>query len=280
MNYLRLLFLTLTSVSLVPAAAYPLGREIALSRICSVDNQMAENVIREGDNPEALPGVFGRYRMADSEQLRDLFNLVIQHGRIRSFEFLLARMAFETPAERDRTFTYLLRSALRKSNVEIAGILLAQGFQIERREGMLFWHLPLLGPRPPLDLEAINQFISNHRDQATSMAPTNSDMKHARNGTEASLLIDLALHCDTVSGQQTFDATKFLTDGVLCSWLDDAEMSQIALRLLHCGADVDRDTVDNFAENLPDHDYTIQLLRSWAGEDVKVTEEEANLVCD
>lgn len=279
MNCLKVILAAFVCASLISAVAYPMAGELVLCKIRLIDHQKVEAAILDGDNPEALPDLFRKCKLAYTEHFRGYFNAMIQHNRIRSFAFLLSRTIFHGSEERNMALTHLLGIALRCNNIVIAEMLLAQSFQIVYKDQALFWHIPLLSNRPPLNLPLIKQFMSDHRDLAADLSPTYLDMKFVRDEQAAFILIDLALHCDIVSGRAMFDATQMLREGFICSWLSDSEMVEVSLHLLDLGAKVDLDLVSKFERTRPDHCHTHYLLRTWALENFKLNEEVDESMC-
>jgi hypothetical protein len=278
MNGLKLILAILLSSSILMGDAYPRAGEMVLCRIRSVEHQMVEAAVRDGDNPNALPDLFRRCKLTFTETCREYFNAMILLNRTRSFVFLFSRLVFHGSEERNMALTYLLGMAMRCNNIVIAEMLLAEDFSIMRDGHALFWHMPPLSSRPPLNLPLIKQFMSKHREQAADLAPTNSDMKYARDEHAAFLLIDLAIHCDIVSGQQKFDATQMLLACLIGSWLSDAEMAQVALHLLDLGAVVDQDFIDRFEGAHPKYVQTRQALQAYAAANNKIHEDGAELM--
>jgi hypothetical protein len=274
MNYFKLIVGFLASASLVSSAAdashMPVPRN-GLPRKVQVTD-----IMREGDNLQALAELVGERQLpGDSSVVSSYFADCIQYDRIDSFKFLLSRLSHEG-SSRNENLTDLLVTAFQYGNIDFANIIMSQHFDIEVERGGL-WAPHVQGA---WRLEYLKQFITDHRDQAAALAPRNIDFKSAQSMEDVDVLIELAYHCAKISGQTNFDPTEALLKLLLSRIDNDTQLSQAALRLLQAGADNTSPRVSHALTWMnQDNVQTIELLRNWIPDEVKITEEDAELMC-
>jgi hypothetical protein len=231
-----------------------------------------EGILGIEDSPEALANLFEGREVSISINICNLFQILFQHGRINSFTYLLSHLRLQ-PAKRDKDLTFLLHQALHHGNIVIASIILGQTFNISRQYAAVW--LPHARDKP-WDLAALRQFISDHPAHAASFVPNQSDFKYIRSLEDAFAMVELARHCAAVISQKPFDPTEFMENVIQFSLtLKDPELSQVILHLLQEGAYVDLNFLNHPMLCRLNITQTLEILRGWAQEDVKVTEEEA-----
>lgn len=270
MNCCSILVIFLSYVSLVLAAAHP---ELVDPVLSNVDLATLVGILRVEDNPDALANFFEGLQVPISINICNLFHAIFDFGRTTSFAYLLAHLRME-PAKRDKDLTFLLHKALCHSNTEIARIILAQTFTISRQY-VAVW-LPHARDKP-WNLDLLKQFISDHPGYAAGLVPNHSDFKFIRNAEEAFAMFELARHCaHVINPERAFDPTEYMENVLQFSLiLNDDELAQVIIHLLQEGACVDPDFLNGPKLHRLNREQTMELLRSWIAEDIKVTEEEA-----
>lgn len=269
MKYLQLIVTLLASASLVFCAPYPAGEENGICDISSGELQTFLNAINEADNPAVFPSRLEHCMLRYSRLTRLLVERLVVLGRDISFEYVLPRMHYESPAKRDRALTLLLGKAIYYNNMRMAGVILSQEFHNDR-EDQIFWIRDEEGPA--WDLDSFKQLNSAHPEQIVDLAPTEFDMAFISSAQDAFFMIDFARHCDSVCLHlgipAKFDAHQFLSMVVQNYNIDDADMVQVARCLLELGAEPTDDIKEMLVDCNPGHSQTIQLLDTWGMEDV------------
>lgn len=266
MNYFKLVLAFLASASLVTSAPN------AICEVRPADYQDMMQSVLAGDSTAVFTRLLEDCSVRHSPAMERLLELMIKGRRFASLQYLLPKMDYENPAERDRALTRLLGQALYHNSMRMVGVLLDQRFHVDRQER---WHLWCHSEEAqPWNAPFLKKVIAAHAEQADDLAPTDYDMHVLKHAQDALFLIDMALFCDELSrglGKQAkFDATQFLYGVVRRSELDDAEMAQVATRLLHLGANPNDDDV--FTALIRHHrgyDETLKLLTTWVKEDIK-----------
>jgi hypothetical protein len=228
--------------------------------------------VQQGDSTAVFTSMLDDCSVRHSPAMEQLLELMIKGRRFATLRYMLPKMSFESPEERDRALTRLLGQALYHNSQRMVDVLLNQRFHVDRQER---WHLWCHSEDAPAwDAAFLKKIIAAHAEQADDLAPTGDDMHVLKHAHDALFLIDMALYCDELSGglgkPAKFDATQFLYGLVRRSELEDAEMAQVALRLLHLGADPSDDNlVTALIRHHRGHAETLKLLSTWVKEDIK-----------
>lgn len=271
MNYFKLIVAVLVSASIVSAAAcasHTPAPGNALPRSVQV-----KDIMREGDNPQALANLLGEQQLpGSSSRVASYFHACAEYNRIDSFRFLISRLTHEGTS-RDENLTDLLSIALMHGNTDFANIIMAENFDIV--QGLYSLWIPH-NQGVPWNLPGLQQFISEHRDQAADFAPLNVEFKRVQSAEDVDALIALSYHCANICGQSHFDPNEALFYLLISTGNSDAQLSKMALRLLQAGADsTSQRVLDGLSMLNPGFVQTIELVRNWIPDEVKITEEDA-----
>lgn len=279
MKCIRLFGVLLASVSLVSAAAFHIecDDENDVGLFTPEEYHQLLAIVQEGDNPDALLGVFRDTYLNHIFPYEDLLFSIIRGNRVRCFEFLLSRMEFSSQRDREEELSLCLSHALHNSSFEIADMLLApeNDFVIRPDCGDPIWRSPsdADAPVPAWILNELKDFVSRHAEKADSLAPTEHDLTFASRAEEAILLIELARHCDDSSvalgKPRLFDPTDFLSDVIADEWATEEDMVEIVNYLVGLGADVTPDLLGVLDDRNPDNAQVRQLIEAYLQEPVK-----------
>jgi hypothetical protein len=213
-----------------------------------------EDIVREGDDQEAVEQLLADSRLAFSGSLYACMAGMIEAGRNACFKATLSRALFDdahSPCfNRNAGLTRLLQDALGAGNVEAADHLLSlqPGFSIVLGDGDRghLWRRAAGLATQRWNLDDFRLLVFKNGGRAADLAPTPLDVEAADRAADMLLLIDLALFCDEEAGRagrpRAFDASRFLNEGVLQAWSlrgDDAGRSEVARRLCQLGAQAD-----------------------------------------
>jgi hypothetical protein len=210
--------------------------------------------VRDGDRPEALclEGCSVTY----TDGCMAILNFMTTRGRPRSLGFFLGRLRFAEPAERDRVLTHVLHCALHENSLEMVRVVLGQEFDIQRDASVLWW-----SPEgSSWDLEAWKEIVSEQPERAAGLAPRTADMGALNRPADALVLIELARHCDDVSGQARFDPTAILCHFLFHTRFGDADTAAVVGRLLELGAERNEHVWGLLARCHPDYVQTLERL--------------------
>jgi hypothetical protein len=283
--------LLLARASLIYSAPYATAGndQNAISKLCDADRFALNQIIQGGDDPAALDRLLGGSSRLFDTKLFAPFQMMIVGGRNRSFEFLLLRISFTSDSRRNAAWSIFLKIALFKGNLEAAGFLLCQaGFQIDlSNRDNVWWTVNEGEAHEPWDLEGLKRLISSHPRHAAGLAPTYLDVVAAGSADEVLALIELALHCDAdnakLGNPGTFAASRFLKEGLLPSFISDADMAVAIGRLCELGAEPSLESFASLNRRLGGYPLSQQALRECElareCEAIgKVPEEEAGLI--
>lgn len=228
-------------------------------------------IIREADNPGALEGALGGCRLDYSTSTRVDLTVAVSYSRPASFEFLFDRIQFQDDQERANAAYQALRDALERRDLNFARLILPRLdlLHLPRTTLSLWLNEPWTYTRSPWNLENVKQFLRDHPAHVGALAPTRSDYYNAKEPAHVTFLIELGRFCDALSGLNQFDPTRLLWSLLLMKDVDDAEMAQLAQRLIQEGAHVSELTVKDFIYLRPNHQQTIELLRGNQGDELK-----------
>lgn len=231
-----------------------------------------EDIVRDGDDQEAVERLLGDSRLAFSGSLCACMAGMIENRRNACLRATLSRTLFPSNGDppsfnRNAGLTRLLQGALAFGNVEAADFLLAQeGFSIVLGDGDHHHHLWKHAAGSDWNLDEFKLLVFKNGDKAAGLAPTPLDVRNANSPEDMVLLIDLALFCDEENGRlgrarRAFDASRFLNEGVLLAWgVRDAERSEVIRRLCQLGAKADWAV---FGRHCPGHPESEAVLRSY-----------------
>jgi hypothetical protein len=236
------------------------------------------------DYPESLADVIGSSSpLAYDEVLQDALTRMIEKYMVRSFEALFPRIVYERIYDRRASKSLLLGNALQHHRLDIADFILERTFAFF--PNFVDWTKCYLGQSAsdnPSRLAEVKGLLSRHPERASVLAPSPNRIQAARVAAEAIFLIDIAQHCDEERNKlgrepnACFNPTVSLSDVVLGSGLNDADMVQVARHLLELGALSVGELAKFFVVVHPDYEQTYRLLLKWTEDDIKVTEEEAS----
>jgi hypothetical protein len=272
MNPIRLIIAFLASASLASAAAEVYARWPESFFTPGKDLPTSLQVLAflsVGDYPDALRNLFGEHRVLpyDSDPVGSYLTDCIEHGRVESFHLLLSRLVHRA-GERDQDLTYLLKEALRYGRIEIARMIMAQDFLIQRGYRGTLWTPHEKGS--PWPLGDLMQFITDYRDQVAAFAPRFLDFARVKSSEDVEALIQLAYHCAREGGPMHFDPNDALFNVVTCSTMNDVPMAQAVRHLLEAGADArSHNILAEMRSHHPDFFHAIELLENWIPEDIK-----------
>lgn len=211
--------------------------------------------VRDGDRPEEF-GLEG-CSVAYTPDCLSILNFMTTMKRHVSLGYFLERLRFEDAAKRNRVLTHVLHCVTNENSLEMARVVLAQEFEIQRDDSH-FWWSP--GMEASWDLDAWKGLIAEHPERAASLTPRPEDMYTVKKAADALFLIDLALYCDEISGAVRFDPTAMLCRFLFDTRLGDADMAAVVGRLLELGAARNDAVWDLLARYHPDHVQSLELL--------------------
>lgn len=268
MNYFKRLIATLfVASSLVYAAANPRVDVDGDCHFDEADSQRLVQIVIEGDNAaplaEMLEGcqvlVFAHHLQAGLEDMIRLRRHVI-------FQYLIPILDFRVAGfTRGQIMGGILGLALGCNSIEIVDFLMDHGARVQN-DGRPIW---LSAGRGVWNLEDLKGLISRHPRYAAALTPTGVDMSQVSNAEDARILVELTRHCDSLTGQETFDATTFLI-ALLSSdnFIPHEELARMALMLFQEGAQLN----DAARERFELHPEAYQLFNEWIAEDIKEPE--------
>lgn len=278
MNYFRLLVAILTTVSVVSAAAHPEPKASEVCRLTEADRRRLNEIIRAGDDAEALADRLGGRRLEYSTELLAIMENLMARQRPQSLDVLLDHINFRNAPLGDAVLNHLLGATLHYSFIDFADLLLDRNFNIMHRIWVaadIFDDISV----PPWNLVDFKDLISRHPEHAARIMPTSADMAQIETVEQALALIELALHCDAenvaTGGNQIFDPSSLLYKGLLNNrGFNDAEMAQVAQRLLDLGADTAEraQALEYLRGHHPDYEMTYGIIDSFVTEDIKEPE--------
>jgi hypothetical protein len=198
--------------------------------------------------------------------------------QLEPLRLLLLRINFP-PDEHHDIIQKLLITAISNHKMEACHILMSQVNRFERASGdpskFPYWQ----GICVALEADELIGLVEAHPGFAMNFAGNASDMQQTRMGAAM-----VQFNCHFAARDPAFAALKdsqppALLRGLLKNcFLTDAGMVKVARLLCETGmADVSYELVADFANRRSDYVLTLQILREWIQEDVKVTEEEAKL---
>lgn len=265
MKLFSIVITLLVSAPFVSTAAHPNVVKPGFREII----QLTE-IIAEEDNPNLVAGLLGTRRIEANEN-QELMKLTIAKRHPGCFQALLSRMNFESPADRNIRLTDLLKFAFESRSMGIVELLLADGFKITFWDWKNHFSSDALVAEP-WTLDELKRFMTLHSDRAADLAPTFKDMRYVWKKEDALFLIGLAAHCDVESVKlgkpRRFNPTNFLRMCVLPSPLSDEDWAEVALHLLHFGAD-SKKALNDLAAQRPGYTQTYQVLKEWNEVDIK-----------
>ena len=262
---------------LVSSAPFPDGGNNP-TQLSEAQSIRLNELIAEGDNPEALVNFMNEGNFNTFDIFSDRLNLLMQHNRINSLEFLLPRIMNIDSIDK----ATLLADSLGEHLPEVSNLLLRSpnftiGDPFFFRAS--FWlHIPTLvfaDNDPAINFWSLDELINlmehrhNHPGLVEMLAPVSSVWKRCPSAERGLLMIDFLRHLNNLK-LRPFDPNRILVYFRDNDNLNDAEMSVIVQRLCDYGAQLDVQIIEAFQERHPNHLMTIQTMQNiFEGEAIK-----------
>lgn len=265
MNYFQLFVVLLAGAALVSAAAFPRidangGCEFGLA-----DSLRVEQMVQEGDDPAALAEMINGCRsLTYNVHLEVILRQMIFRRRHAIFAFLFPLIDFEARVNRNDFLSGILVMALCSNSIQIADFVMSQGdIQPELVEGRPTWRN---SGQDAWKLPELLDFFTRHPEYAAVLSPTYAEMLVVRNAESARILVELARHCDNLSGQHNFDAARWLGELLTQNpFIAQDDLARVAYHLIQEGAPFD----DNTRSWLARYPEALQLIDEWDELEVK-----------
>lgn len=195
------------------------------------------------DNPDEIDDVLEKGCQLSylDDRVGELVDAAISHSKNKVLEFLLTRLAFDSPKEQQDALGYHLSMALHHSNFEAADMLLGLIKVVPNSTSL--W-APPVGTAKPWNLYRLMHFIFRNQQRITELVPRYENLKELRNPADAILLVELAAFCEQL-GSQIGKSRLFVPDYFVYQLLhpetrmDDAGRAEVLRHLIKTGVSVE-----------------------------------------
>jgi hypothetical protein len=264
MNYFKIVSAaSLAIVSVAYAAANPRADANGTCQFSPEDDAALARLVDEGGDSATLAEMLdGCTHLVYKEAHRGPLMKSLILARLEIFNLILPILSFPEAGQKNKLLSVLTFLAVSKARKGALKYLLSQDFTIDREVAhKIFWHAPT--SNGAWSLAELKQLITEHPDKAADLSPRPADMYLVNSLEEASVLVELAHHCERLSHRRLFGPTEALRVVVFCTWLKHHpdQQAHIAIFLIQQeGAVLDQELLDLMKIDNP---ALLHLIDDW-----------------